>query len=89
MNESSESNTSILLPAARVGFYVLDADLREVAKTLSDDWRFARVTFEIHEGDVETAIQAYQGVESPELLKKVLRRDLKCLRGTVQRIHQP
>ncbi len=68
MNESSESNTSILLPAARVGFYVLDADLREVAKTLSDDWRFARVTFEIHEGDVETAIQAYQGVESPELL---------------------
>lgn len=68
MTEPTGAHTSVLLPAARVGLYVLDAELRESAKALSTDWRFARVTFEIHEGDVEDAIKAYHGTDSPELL---------------------
>lgn len=69
MSETTGAINSVLLPAARVGLYVLDSDLRESAKALMDDWRFTRVTFEIHEGDVEAAIQAYQGgASSPELL---------------------
>ncbi len=68
MSDSTGANTSVLLPAARVGLYVLDAELREAARALVGDWRFARVTFDIHDGDVEDAIKAYQGVESPELL---------------------
>jgi pilus assembly protein CpaE len=69
MSEHTGANTSVLLPAARVGLYVLDADLRASAKALASDWRFARVTFDIHEGDVESAITAFQGgAVSPELL---------------------
>ena len=64
MSDSTGANTSVLLPAARVGLYVLDAELREAARALVGDWRFARVTFDIHDGDVEDAIKAYQGVES-------------------------
>lgn len=67
-HETRGANSSVLLPAARVGLYVLDAELREAARSLADDWRFARVTFDIHDGDVEDAITAYTGVESPELL---------------------
>lgn len=69
MSEHTGANTSVLLPAARVGLYVLDTELRESAKALASDWRFARVTFDIHEGDVESAIAAFQGgAQSPELL---------------------
>lgn len=68
MSEKSETVTSVLLPAARVGLYVLDADIREAVKSLAADWRFARVTFDINEGDVDTAIAAYSGKESPEFL---------------------
>lgn len=68
MSESTGTHNSVLLPAARVGLYVLDPELRAAAQALTSDWRFARVKFEIHEGDVETAITAYQGTESPEFL---------------------
>lgn len=68
MSDTSEETTSVLLPAARVGLYVLDPDIREAVKALSADWRFARVVFDIHEGDVDTAITAYTGKDSPEFL---------------------
>ncbi len=68
MSDTTETTTSVLLPAARVGLYVLDADIREAAKALATDWRFARVVFDIHEGDVDTAIAAYSGQDSPEFL---------------------
>lgn len=68
MNEHSGSSFSVLLPAARVGLFVLDQDTRDAAKALQDDWRFARVVFEINEGDVEAAIASYQHRESPDLV---------------------
>lgn len=68
MNEHSGSSFSVLLPAARVGLFVLDQDTRDAAKALQDDWRFARVVFEINEGDVEAAIASYQNRESPDLV---------------------
>lgn len=69
MSEATGGSTSVLLPAARVGLCVLDPDLRESARALAQDWRFARVTFDIHEGDVEAAIKIYQGgAASPDLL---------------------
>lgn len=69
MSDNTGGPTSVLLPSARIGLCVLDADLRESARTLSQDWRFARVTFDIHEGDVEEAIKIYQGgAQSPDLL---------------------
>lgn len=69
MSEASGATTSVLLPSARISLCVLDAELRESARSLMKDWRFARVTFDIHEGDVETAIRLYQGgAVSPDLL---------------------
>lgn len=69
MSDITGGPTSVLLPAARIGLCVLDAELRESARELSQDWRFARVTFDIHEGDVEAAIKIYQGgAASPDLL---------------------
>lgn len=68
MNEHSGSSSSVLLPAARVGLFVLDQETRDAAKDLQNDWRFARVVFEINEGDVEAAIASYQHRESPDLV---------------------
>lgn len=68
MTETSGTITSVLLPSARVGIYVLDPEIREAARSLADDWRFARVAISIHEGDVNAAIQAFQSSESPEFL---------------------
>lgn len=68
MDEHSGTSLSVLLPAARVGLFVLDEDIRRAAKELQSDWRFARVVFEINEGDVETAISSYQTRESPDLV---------------------
>lgn len=69
MSEHIGAHTSVLLPSARVTLYVRDAELQASVKALATDWRFARVTFDIHEGDVESAISAYQGgAASPELL---------------------
>lgn len=68
MSEPSESAFNTLLPAARVSLFALDQDLKEVVQSLSEDWRFARVTFDIRDGDVETATNLYQKHESPNLM---------------------
>lgn len=62
------TETNILLPTANVDIFIKDKDTIEAARALVDDWRFARVTISVVEGDVETAIQSYQEAKSPELV---------------------
>ncbi|MBN8521920.1 MAG: type II secretion protein ATPase [Alphaproteobacteria bacterium] len=67
-DQQKNKGTSVLLPSATVDFFLKDKSTIEAARALSDDWRFARVTISIEEGDVETAIQNYQQVSSPALI---------------------
>lgn len=60
--------TGVLLPAAKVALHVKDPEIREAAKLLAADWRFARITFEINDGSIETAISIYETTPSPELV---------------------
>jgi pilus assembly protein CpaE len=53
--------TSILLPAATIDLFLKDAKTIASARAMQDDWRFARVTIRIHDGDVESAIKFYAG----------------------------
>lgn len=62
------TETSILLPGATVDLFLKDKATIEAARALSDDWRFARVKITVHEGDVESAIQAYTQSPSPDIL---------------------
>lgn len=62
------TGTAVLLPAATVDLFLKDKATIEAARALTDDWRFARVTVSVEEGDVETAIQNYQQVPSPALI---------------------
>lgn len=59
---------NILLPAARVAFFVSDNALAQTAQAIADDWRFARVTVQSFGGDIETAIATYGHEASPELV---------------------
>lgn len=68
MSDTQDVATNILLPAARVAFFVLDEDLRQTVEELKQDWRFARVTFDVHEGDVETAVETFRTALSPNLV---------------------
>lgn len=62
------TETNILLPTARVDLFVKDRATLEAARMLCDDWRFARVTINAEEGNVETAILSYQEESSPVLV---------------------
>ncbi len=62
------TETSILLPGATVDLFLKDKPTIEAAKKLEDDWRFARVNVRVQEGDVETAIQNYAEITSPEII---------------------
>ncbi|NCO04427.1 MAG: AAA family ATPase [Alphaproteobacteria bacterium] len=62
------TETSILLPEARVDLFIKDKETIEAARSLQNDWRFARVTISIEEGDVESAISAYTQASSPTLV---------------------
>ncbi len=68
MNDATGKIGSVLLPTAKVALHIKDSDIREAAKLLAQDWRFARVTFEINDGSIETAIAAYESSPSPELV---------------------
>ncbi len=59
---------TILLPPARVALHVRDTNTLSAVEALKSDWRFARIQFETAEGDVHTAISAYQNRSSPDLL---------------------
>ncbi|HEY0901805.1 MAG TPA: type II secretion protein ATPase [Micavibrio sp.] len=68
MSESDTSHTSVLLPSARVTLYTRDADTRAAFEAIAKDWRFARVTLDVTDGDVNTAIDTYTQYASPELV---------------------
>ena len=68
MSEADNQATDILLPTAGVGIISRDPETLSTARQLLEDWRFARVTVDIEEGDVETAIEKYTQYASPELL---------------------
>lgn len=68
MSESDTSHTSVLLPSARVTLFTRDADTRQSFEAIAKDWRFARVTLDVTEGDVNTAIDTYTQYASPELV---------------------
>jgi len=62
------TETNILLPAANVDIFIRDKQTLEAARSLIDDWRFARVNLSVEEGDVETAILSYKETKSPTLV---------------------
>ena len=62
------TETAILLPSATVDLFLKDKATMEAAKALEGDWRFARVTIRINEGNVENAIELYSETASPEIL---------------------
>ena len=62
------TETDILLPTAGVDIFIKDKETLEAARSLVDDWRFARVTVSVEEGNVETAIVSYQEAKSPALV---------------------
>lgn len=68
MSASVSSAYSVLLPAATVAVFSNHDETRAAVQTLSSDWRFARVQFDVRQGDVSTAIETYTGHPSPNLL---------------------
>ncbi len=66
--EEEYSNTAILLPAASIAVFTKDKETTEAARSLDDDWRFARVRVEAEEGGVESAIEIYKTMDSPDLV---------------------
>lgn len=68
MNEDTGKAGDVLLPSAKVALHVKDPEIREAAKLLAQDWRFARITFEVHDGSIETAIKIYESAPSPDLV---------------------
>ncbi len=68
MSDEEKTFTSVLLPGARVALFTADGETKEAYKALEADWRFARVTLEVHEGDVGTATRFYAGNTPPDLI---------------------
>ncbi len=68
MNDKVQTGTSVLLPAATIDLFLKDKETSEAARSLVNDWRFARVTVSVEEGDIETAIQSYEQAGSPSLI---------------------
>ncbi len=68
MSESDNQATSILLPSSKLAVYSKDPTTLEAAQGLEDDWRFARVRIAGEEGGVESAIQVYHEISSPDLI---------------------
>ena len=60
--------TDILLPESSIAVFSRDKETLASARALENDWRFARVVTGVEEGDIHSAIQAYQEFESPDLL---------------------
>jgi pilus assembly protein CpaE len=67
-NQEVSTETNILLPTARVDLFVKDKETLEAARALKDDWRFARVTLSVEEGDVDGAIKNYAQASAPDLV---------------------
>lgn len=68
MSDVDTQITHTLLPQSSVAVYSRDKDTLEAARALPDDWRFARVSLQVDEGDVDIATQAYGEMKSPDLV---------------------
>ena len=68
MTEVNNQATSILLPTSSVAVYSKDNETLEAARHAANDWRFARVNVVVEDGDINTAIQAYQDASAPDLI---------------------
>lgn len=68
MSASAPSTFSVLLPAAAVGVFSNHEETRAAVAVLATDWRFARIKFDVRQGDVAAAIQVYASSPSPNLL---------------------
>lgn len=68
MSETVNKSTDILLPSAGVDLFIRDHATMEAARSLIDDWRFARVIVNVEEGNVESAIESYKQAPSPALV---------------------
>ncbi|MDD3020469.1 MAG: type II secretion protein ATPase [Alphaproteobacteria bacterium] len=68
MSDSQEVVTNVLLPTAKVALFVRDQNMGEIVAALKNDWRFTRVTFDLHDGDVDAAIGVYSKNASPNLV---------------------
>ncbi len=68
MSEESNTETSVLLPAASIAVFTRETDTAESAQAIERDWRFARVGLEVMDGDVDTAIEVFSKVQSPDLV---------------------
>lgn len=68
MSENDTPHTSVLLPSARVTLFTRDAETRAAFEAIAQDWRFARVTLDVTDGDVSNAIETYSNYASPDLV---------------------
>lgn len=68
MSEVENQLTSILLPESTVSVFSNDEDTLASARSLESDWRFARVSMQVQNGDIESATQLYASQPSPDLL---------------------
>lgn len=57
-----------LLPKAKIDIFTKDAQTLELVKTLVQDWRSARINFNVEQGSVQEAGVYYQSNPSPDLL---------------------
>jgi pilus assembly protein CpaE len=60
MSEAENQANDILLPGASVAVFSEDQETLAAAGVFASDWRFARVSVDIHKGNVETAIKTFQ-----------------------------
>ncbi len=68
MDELDNKSTDILLPSASVSIFSMDDGTLKSAQALESDWRFARVSTNIVSGDVETAIETFEGKGSSDIV---------------------
>jgi len=68
MGEDGKSQNAILLPDSNVAVFTTDKKSLKAVDALSQDWRFGRVDVSVGEGDIDLAIDAYEKIESPDLV---------------------
>jgi len=68
MNAEKKAYISTLLPTSRITLFTQDENSRETFLSVQDDWRFARVTLSVQDGDANDAITFYDTYESPDLI---------------------
>lgn len=68
MSDFTGSKSSVLLPSARIAIFTNNDELKNVALSLRNDWRFARVSIEVFEGNVDNAVTKYQSETSADLV---------------------